>query len=134
MIALAVYIIINPDTLTTITVSSFNGRIYDSNTAFFIVFFTGIIIILLGSGFLAFTNIFWKYLLKADKELASKIDSSIPKTSHLLDRVKKTPNYDPKNDKISKLERLGKLKDQGILSEVEFQQEKQIIIKEQYLF
>ena len=132
VIALSIYVLINPDILQTFSVSFFSGRITDPTTASIIVFFSGILIILLGSGFLALTNIIWNYSLKIDKGLASFFDSKVPKTGVLIDRMKGQPATHTINpvDKISKLERLAKLKEQGILTENEFQQEKQLILKE----
>ena len=132
VVALSIYVLISPDILQTLSVSFFSGKITEPMTASIILFLSGILITLIGSVFLALTNIIWNYSLKIDKGLASYFDSKVPKTGVLIDRMRNQPATTTLNptDKISKLERLAKLKEQGILTENEFLQEKQLILKE----
>ena len=130
VIALSIYIQISPSILDTITVNLLTTRITNASTASLLLFFTGILIILLGSGFLALTNFIWNYSLRLDRNLSKYVDSNIPKTADLLERRKGNQVLTTPNDKISKLERLAILKEQGVLTETEFLQEKQLILKE----
>ena len=79
---------------------------------------------------LALTNFIWNYSLRLDRNLSKYVDSNIPKTADLLERRKGNQVLTTPNDKISKLERLAILKEQGVLTETEFLQEKQLILKE----
>lgn len=130
VIALAVYILIDPSILQSINVMFFTQRITDATFGSAISFVLGIFIILLGALFLALTSLIWKYSVKLNAGLTSYVDSNVPKTSTLVHRAR-NPSSEP-TDKISKLERLAKLKEQGILTEQEFLQEKQLILKEKY--
>ena len=130
VIALSVYIQISPDILQTITVTLFTTRITDAVTASLLTFFSGILLILVGSVFLALTNFIWKYSLRLDKSLSKYVDLNVPKTSALLEKRKGDQIPVQPQDKLSKLERLASLKQQGILTESEFLQEKQLILKE----
>ena len=130
VIALSIYIVINPEILQTITVNFFTSKITDPGTASILVFLAGILVILLGSFFLALTNGIWHYSLKIDRGLSNYFDSTVPRTGELIERVKRPNEITDPQDKISKLERLAKLKEQGILSDSEFEQEKQLILKQ----
>ena len=133
IIALAIYILINPAFLEVVPVMFISTRITSPLIASALSMVLGIIIILLGSGFLALTNGLWNYGLKLDKGLSRYVDTKVPKTGELLERVKKTTvNHDNEHprDKISKLERLARLREQGVLTQSEFEQEKQMILKE----
>ena len=126
-IALAIFVFINPDILQTVTVNFFNTRITDPTIASGIIFVSAIVLILLGSVFLVLTNGIWNYSLRADKGISRYVDANVPKTGTLINRMRNSPEP---TDKISKLERLGKLRQQGVLTEAEFEQEKQLILKD----
>lgn len=106
----------------------FTSRITDPIFGSILSFLFGIVIIIIGSVFLALTSIIWKYSLKLDRGLTTYVDANVPKTGELIDRVR-TPKVEP-TDKLSKLERLGRLREKGVLTESEFLQQKQLILKE----
>ena len=126
-IVFGILILINPNILAEITVNMFTSRVTDPNIAFFSLFVVGIIIIIFGALFLVLTSSILKWAGIADKKLAVFVDKNVPKTGKVLEKVK---GHSEPTDKLSKLERLANLKERGILTEEEFQQEKRLVLKE----
>ena len=124
MIAFSIFVVMEPSILQDISLNVFHTRIYDVGTAFGLIIFVGLLMILLGGVFLALTSYLAKTMFALDRELSLYVDKKVPKTGEVIDKLK-----DQKTDKLSELERLARLKESGVLSEEEFQQEKRLILK-----
>ena len=131
-IALGVVIVINPQILQDIPVQMFSTRVLDPTVAFIALFVVGMVVIVLGVLFLSLTSAILKASVLADKRLSIFVDKNVPRTGEVIDKVKtKTARHEQEpTDKLSKLERLAKLKENGTLTEEEFLQEKRLILKE----
>ena len=124
-LTMAVIVILNPSVLGDVTFISFGAKVVDPTAAFIILILAGFLLILLGGMFLALTTYLSKAVFALDKEIAVYVDRNVPSTGKVIDKLKNHPN-----DKISKLERLTILKEKNVLTEAEFLQEKQLILKE----
>ena len=105
-----------PEILDTVTISvgvpitSANAEI-----AVLVVLIVGLVLLAVGFFFLAVTYIIAKGAIIVDKEVAQLVDRAF------------VPS---KKDRISRLERLGALHNQGVLTDEEFQQEKNLLLQE----
>ncbi len=88
----------------------------DAGLATLALFVVGLILLAVGFLLLAITFVIGKAAIVVDKEV-----------SHLVDKA-----FIPSNkDRLSQLERLAALRDQGVLTEEEFQREKGLLIRTQ---
>lgn len=129
IIGLSFFILVDSRILETIPVMFITTRITDPIIGFLYSLLIGIITTLLGFGFYILTVKLWNYSLRLDRGLSRYIDSKLPKASFFKNQSKKSSAQLEQQDKLSKLERLTKLKEQGTVTEAEFEQEKQLILK-----
>ena len=87
----------------------------DVRLAVFTFLVVAIVLFVIGGLFTALTFLIAKVSLAIDRELEKMVDANVG-------------GY--RDDKISKLERLGNLKDRGVLSEQEFQKEKAKLLQQ----
>ena len=81
-----------------------------------VMFIVGLVLLAVGFMLLALTYFFGKAVLVVDKEISQMVDKTFVSTA---------------NDRISKLERLALLHERGLLSDEEFEREKQILFSNQ---
>ena len=93
--------------------------ITDPLVAFVILIVTAIVLLMVGGMLLAFAFLIDKKAIMIDKLLAQAIDDTVPSLRDIS-----------KKDRFYQLERLGELRDKGILSEKEFLMEKTKILEE----
>jgi len=86
--------------------------ITDPVLASLVVLIVGLILLAVGFLFLALTYMIGKGAIIVDKELASIVDKAFSR-----------------KDRVEQLERLAALRDRGVLTEKEFQQEKALILE-----
>ncbi|MFX0115289.1 MAG: SHOCT domain-containing protein [Candidatus Hodarchaeota archaeon] len=100
-----------------------NGTtVEDPFTAFAILLLVAAILLALGGAFSAAAFYTGKGALYLDRGLSHAVDKSVPSIREIA--------ASKSSDRISRLERLGELRNQGILNEEEFQREKAYILKE----
>lgn len=132
ILGLSVFFLIDPSILEIIPVMFIDTRITDPMSAFIMGLIIGIFVVLLGLGFYVLTIRTWNYGLRLDRGLSKYVDSKLPQASHLLKRSNKVSDQRELPDKLSKLERLANLKEKGTITDSEFEQEKQLILKGKY--
>ena len=85
----------------------------DAGLAVLVIFLAGLILLVVGFFFLAITYAIAKAAIIVDKEVAQLVDKA----------------FIPSNkDRLSRLERLAALRDQGVLTDEEFQREKGLLL------
>ncbi|OLS26802.1 MAG: hypothetical protein HeimC3_06940 [Candidatus Heimdallarchaeota archaeon LC_3] len=114
----AIYVLIDPGVLDTISFNFLGSRLDDASIAALLLVVATMILFLVASFFVGLVLLIWKSALKLDEELGKIVDKTIPSIEG------------GKPDKISQLERLGALRSQGVLSEEEFNKEKAKILQE----
>ncbi|MFX0084657.1 MAG: SHOCT domain-containing protein [Candidatus Hodarchaeota archaeon] len=97
-----------PVTLGNVVLSS-----ADAGLATVAIFVAGLVLLAVGFFFLAITFIIGKAAIVVDKEVAQLVDRAF------------VPNH---KDRLSQLERLAALRNQGVLNEEEFQREKEFLL------
>ncbi|MCK4848715.1 MAG: SHOCT domain-containing protein [Candidatus Heimdallarchaeota archaeon] len=101
------------DNVNLVVIGSTSLTSADAGIATMALFIAGLILLAVGFLFLAITFIIGKAAIVVDKEVA-----------HLVDRAFILSN----RDRLSQLERLANLRDQGVLTEEEFQREKGLLL------
>jgi hypothetical protein len=115
----AVYVFINPSILSDWTFNIGGSHITDPLIVTLALLFATIILFALASLFVGLVLLIGKSALAIDQELGKIVDKSIaPLTSPI------------KGDKYGQLERLGTLRQQGTITEEEFEKEKAKILQE----
>jgi len=117
----AVYMVINPQIIDTLSITRIEfGQINtltsaDVGLAVFAFLVVTVVLFVIGSLFIASIFQIAKVSFAIDRELEKMVDANVGGS---------------RDDKISKLERLGNLKDRGVLSEQEFQKEKAKLLQQ----
>ncbi|MFW9993778.1 MAG: SHOCT domain-containing protein [Candidatus Odinarchaeota archaeon] len=119
-----------PELLTdqVITVGSSWAPITDPAVVFVILLIVGLTLLGIGGLLLVGAFLIGKGFLVIDRSLSQAIDGTLHPASDVSPRVS---YYKPvrATDKITQLERLAELRNSGVLTEEEFEQEKTLIMK-----
>ncbi|MHA1989446.1 MAG: SHOCT domain-containing protein [Candidatus Hodarchaeales archaeon] len=115
----AVYVLINPTIINDWNFNFAGSHITDPLIISLTLLFVTILLFALASLFVGLVLLIGKSALALDQELGKIVDKSIPPLATTI-----------KGDKYHQLERLGNLKQQGIITEDEFNKEKAKLLQE----